>query len=170
MIFNTFLFLIILQRIVELIYARKNEKWMRARGAVEAGQKHYKWIVTLHILFFISLLLETAVDGRELAPGWEVFMIYFGAAQLLRIWSLTSLGPYWNTKIFVLPGEKRIARGPYRWISHPNYLVVMVEIASLPLIFGAWRTALIFSAANAVMLFFIRIPAEDKALKLYVQK
>ncbi|KIL80252.1 isoprenylcysteine carboxyl methyltransferase family protein [Bacillus badius] len=156
---------VVLQRLLEVIYARSNEKRMRAQGAIEFGAEHYKWIVLLHVLFFVSLLAEVFYIGMDLAPGWQWFFAGFLIAQLLRVWSLASLGPFWNTKILVLPGASKVKRGPYRWIPHPNYVVVAMEIASLPLIFGAWRTALIFSVANALLLLFIRIPAEEKALE-----
>ncbi|MEK4030565.1 isoprenylcysteine carboxylmethyltransferase family protein [Pseudobacillus sp. FSL P4-0506] len=162
--FILFIFVVI-QRLLEVIYARSNEKRMRAQGAIEIGADHYKWIVWLHILFFVSWLAEALYLGTELAWGWQWYFTVFLIAQVLRIWSLASLGPFWNTKILVLPGAWRVKRGPYRWISHPNYVVVATEIVTLPLIFGAWRTALIFSVANALLLLFVRIPAEEKALQ-----
>src|SRR5690606_20225813 len=96
---------------------------------------------------------------------WWVFLIVFAAAQILRVWALASLGRFWNTKILVLPGAKKVKKGPYRWLPHPNYIVVALEILSLPLIFGAWRTALVFTIANALLLLLVRIPAEEKALQ-----
>lgn len=165
----TFFFLligfVILQRLLEVVYARSNEKKMRKQGAIEFGAEHYKWIVLLHVLFFLSLILEGWTTGAELGVGWPLFLAIFAIAQLLRIWSLSSLGRFWNTKILILPGAKRVEKGPYRWLPHPNYLVVVMEIAALPLIFGAWRTALFFSVANALLLLFVRIPAEAKALE-----
>ncbi|KMY53338.1 hypothetical protein AC623_04475 [Bacillus sp. FJAT-27231] len=156
---------VVAQRLLEVFYARSNEKRMREQGAIEVGSDHYKWIVLLHILFFISFLGEVLYLKLGLAPGWQWFSIIFLLAQVLRVWSLASLGPFWNTKILVLPGASRVNRGPYRWISHPNYVVVATEIATLPLIFGAWRTALVFSVANALLLLYVRIPAEEQALQ-----
>lgn len=89
----------------------------------------------------------------------------FAIAQVLRIWALSSLGRFWNTKILILPGAEKVKKGPYRWLPHPNYIVVALEIAALPLVFGAWRTALFFSIANALLLLLVRIPAEEKALQ-----
>ncbi|MBT2570626.1 isoprenylcysteine carboxylmethyltransferase family protein [Planococcus sp. ISL-110] len=156
---------VILQRLLEVVYARFNEKAMRKQGAVEFGAGHYKWIVLLHVLFFLSLLLETWTFGTELGSGWQIFLVIFAIAQLLRFWALASLGRFWNTKILILPGAALVKKGPYRWLPHPNYLVVAMEIAALPLIFDAWRTALIFSVANALLLLMVRIPAEEKALQ-----
>ncbi|OCA87189.1 isoprenylcysteine carboxyl methyltransferase family protein [Pseudobacillus wudalianchiensis] len=156
---------VVAQRLLEVVYARSNEKRMREQGAIEVGSDHYKWIVLLHILFFISLLGEVLYLKLGLASGWQWFSIIFLLAQVLRVWSLASLGPFWNTKILVLPGASRVNRGPYRWIPHPNYVVVATEIATFPLIFGAWRTALVFSVANALLLLYVRIPAEEQALQ-----
>lgn len=156
---------VILQRLLEVVYARSNEKAMRKQGAIEFGAGHYKWIVLLHVLFFLSLFLETWAFGTGLGTGWQIFLVVFAIAQLLRVWALSSLGRFWNTKILILPGAALVKEGPYRWLPHPNYLVVALEIAALPLIFGAWRTALIFSIANALLLLVVRIPAEEKALQ-----
>lgn len=156
---------VVLQRLLEVVYARFNEKNMRKQGAVEFGAEHYKWIVLLHVLFFFSLLIESWTVGIELGFGWQVFLVIFAIAQMLRFWALASLGRFWNTKILILPGAKLVKKGPYRWLPHPNYLVVAMEIASLPLIFGAWRTAFIFTVANALLLLLVRIPAEEKALE-----
>lgn len=156
---------VVLQRLLEVVYARSNEKTMRKQGAIEVGAEHYKWIVLLHVLFFVSLLLESWTSGIELGSGWQIFLVIFVGAQLLRFWALSSLGRFWNTKILILPGADKVKKGPYRWLPHPNYIVVVLEIAALPLIFGAWRTALIFSIANALLLLFVRIPAEEKALR-----
>lgn len=158
--------IVIAQRLLEVIYARANEKWMKEKGAVEAGAGHYKWIVLMHVLFFVSLFVEVLwLEGTRYS-GWQFFLLLFIIAQILRVWALVSLGRFWNTKILVLPGAERVRRGPYRWLPHPNYIVVALEIFSLPMIFGAWRTAVIFTIANALLLLFVRIPAEEKALEL----
>lgn len=156
---------VVLQRLFEVMYARSNEKTMKKQGAIEAGADHYKWIVLLHVLFFISLLVEVVALEGGVGSAWLIFLAIFVAAQILRVWALASLGRFWNTKILVLPGADKVKSGPYRWLPHPNYIVVALEILSLPLIFGAWRTALIFSVANALLLLFVRIPAEEKALR-----
>lgn len=156
---------VILQRLLEVAYARSNERIMKKQGAIEAGAAHYKWIVLLHVLFFVSFIIEVSYLGGDLGSVWLLFLMIFIFAQILRVWALASLGKFWNTKILVLPGAEKVKSGPYRWIPHPNYVVVALEIASLPLIFGAWRTAVLFSIANALLLLFVRIPAEEKALQ-----
>ncbi|ETP67812.1 isoprenylcysteine carboxyl methyltransferase [Planococcus glaciei CHR43] len=156
---------VIIQRLLEVLYAKSNERRMKSQGAIEAGAEHYKWIVLLHVLFFVSLTAEVLFHQQGLGPAWLVFLIVFLIAQVLRVWALASLGPYWNTKIIVLPGAQKVKRGPYRWLPHPNYIVVALEIAALPLLFGAWRTALIFTVANALLLLLVRIPAEENALQ-----
>ncbi|MBT2581391.1 isoprenylcysteine carboxylmethyltransferase family protein [Planococcus sp. ISL-109] len=164
--FYTLLLIVILQRILEIVYARRNEKKMKQKGAIEFGADHYKWIVLLHILFFVFFIAETIQLGAALSAWWLLFLGLFIVAQIIRVWALTSLGPYWNTKIIVLPGAQKVARGPYRFLPHPNYWVVAAEILALPLIFGAWKTALFFTIANALLLLFVRIPAEERALEM----
>ncbi|OLN24259.1 isoprenylcysteine carboxyl methyltransferase [Domibacillus antri] len=162
------LFLIVIivvcsQRLVELFIAQRNEKWMRRQGAYEAGAEHYPLIVALHIGFFISLAAEVIIIERSLSPWWPILLSLFILAQAGRVWSLVSLGRFWNTKILILPGANVVRRGPYRWIRHPNYLVVATEILILPLLFQAYYTALIFSLLNGIVL-VIRISVEEKAL------
>ncbi|WP_033543848.1 isoprenylcysteine carboxyl methyltransferase family protein [Planococcus sp. CAU13] len=156
---------VIVQRLAEMLYAKSNEKRMKQQGAVESGAAHYKWIVLLHVLFFIALLIEVLYFDLFGNSFWWLFLVIFITAQILRVWALASLGQFWNTKILVLPGAEKVRKGPYRWIPHPNYVVVALEIFSLPLIFGAWRTALVFTVANALLLLLVRIPAEEEALR-----
>ncbi|RNF39154.1 isoprenylcysteine carboxyl methyltransferase family protein [Planococcus salinus] len=163
--FTILVALVIVQRLLEVMYARFNEQRMKSQGAIEAGAEHYKWIVLLHVLFFVSLTAEGSYLGGQPGPAWSMFLVVFVIAQVLRVWALASLGRFWNTKILVLPGAEKVRSGPYKWIPHPNYVVVAMEIAALPLIFGAWRTALFFSLANALLLLLVRIPAEEKALR-----
>lgn len=156
---------VIVQRLAEMVYAKSNEKVIRKKGAVESGAEHYKWIVLLHVLFFIALLTEVLYFKTEGSVIWWIFLIIFVVAQILRVWAIASLGRFWNTKILVIPGAEKVNKGPYRWLPHPNYIVVALELASLPMIFGAWRTAIVFTVANAILLLFVRIPAEEKALR-----
>ncbi|MCE7792588.1 hypothetical protein K8O68_09175 [Salipaludibacillus sp. CUR1] len=155
---------VIVQRLVELIYAKRNERWMRARGAVEHGRSHYKWIVLVHGGFFAALLLEWLTGAGALHPFWPVFLALFIVVQGMRIWVLQSLGRFWNTKILVIPGEKRVEKGAYGKIRHPNYIIVTLELIIMPLIFQAYITLLVFTLLNAFILLYIRIPAEEKAL------
>ncbi len=155
---------VILQRLIELWLAKKNEKHLLTRGAVEAGGTHYPYLVTLHTLFLVCLVLEVWLMNRPLALWWWIPLGLFAITQLLRVWILLSLGRFWNTKILVLPGAPVIKRGPYRWVRHPNYVIVVVEFILLPLMFQAYISLVLFSVLNAVML-SIRIPAEEAALK-----
>jgi methyltransferase len=152
------------QRLIELAIARKNEKWMKQQGASEFGAKHYKYMVTIHLLFFIFLIAEKIILNRGVSSFWPFFLAVFLLAQCLRIWTISSLGKYWNTKIIVLADAKVIRKGPYRFIKHPNYCVVTIELLVVPLLFSCFMTAILFSCLN-VLILSIRIPAEEKALK-----
>jgi methyltransferase len=155
--------LVTVQRLFELVLARRNERRARARGAVERGQRHYLLIVALHTLWLVSTLVEGLLRGPELPAFWPIPLALFLLVQPLRYWAIFSLGERWNTKILVLPGEKPIRRGPYKYLDHPNYVVVVVEILTFPLIFGAWITALVFTVLNAAIL-SVRIREENRAL------
>lgn len=155
--------LVTLQRLLELAHARRNERRLRACGAVERGRGHYPLIVALHALWLLGTLAEGLLRGPELPAYWPLPLAAFLLAQPLRYWAILSLGEHWNTKILVVPGARLIRRGPYRYLRHPNYLVVAVEIPAFPLIFGAWITALVFTLLNAAVL-FVRIREENRAL------
>jgi methyltransferase len=164
MAFWLFISVIIIQRILELILAKRNEKWMKSQGAIEFGQKHYPVIVFVHILFFISLIAEVHYFHKGISPLWPLLFIAFLAVQAVRIWAISSLGTYWNTKILVLPGASVIKKGPYKFLKHPNYCVVALELIIIPFMFNAYFTAILFTLLNIFVL-SIRIPAEEKALK-----
>jgi methyltransferase len=155
--------LVAAQRLFELVLARRHELRARARGAVERGRGHYPFIFALHILWLMSTLVEGLLRGPDFPAYWPVPLSMFLLAQPLRYWALFSLGENWNTRILVVPGAKPVRRGPYRYLSHPNYVAVVVEILTFPLIFGAWITALVFTALNAAVL-SVRIREEDRAL------
>ncbi|MFS0552952.1 isoprenylcysteine carboxyl methyltransferase family protein [Brevibacillus sp. 179-C9.3 HS] len=154
---------VVLQRMAELFIAARNATYIRAKGGYEVGASHYKYIVLLHLLFFLSLMIEVAVkgSGMSLPSWWSIPFVLFLLAQGLRYWCIRSLGKRWNTRIFILPGEAPIKRGPYRFLRHPNYLVVMIEFLMLPLTFSAVVTALTFSLFNAWLLLRVRIPLEE---------
>ncbi len=155
--------LLVLQRLLELWLSRRNERLLRSRGAVESGRGHYKPIVAMHASWLVSTFVEGALRGPDLPAFWPVPLALFLLVQPLRYWAILSLGENWNTRILVVPGAKLVRSGPYRYLKHPNYAVVAVEILTFPLIFGAWITALVFSALNAVLL-FVRIRDENRAL------
>jgi methyltransferase len=155
--------LVSLQRLLELALSRRNERLLRARGAVERGRGHYPLIVALHALWLLSTLTEGTLRGPELPALWPIPLALFLLVQPLRYWAIFSLGDYWNTRILVVPGTKLVRRGPYRYVKHPNYVVVAVEVLTFPLIFGAWITALVFSILNATLL-YARVREENRAL------
>ncbi len=155
--------LVAVQRLLELVLARRNELRARARGAIERGRGHYPFVVALHSLWLVSTLVEGLLRSPELPALWPVPLALFLLVQPLRYWALSSLGESWNTRILVVPGAKPVRRGPYRYLSHPNYVVVVVEILAFPLIFGAWMTALVFTVLNVAVL-FVRIREEHRAL------
>ncbi|MDN4607822.1 isoprenylcysteine carboxyl methyltransferase family protein [Sporosarcina highlanderae] len=164
MVFGIVISIVIVQRLFELLIARRNEKWMMSQGAFEAGATHYPIMVGMHILFFISLLVEVFFFNRQLSPIWTILLTFFLIAQVLRVWCLASLGKFWNTKIIVLPNAEVVRKGPYKWIRHPNYTIVATELLVLPLMFNAFFTAVLFTLLNCWMM-TVRIPAEEKALK-----
>ena len=150
--------LVTAERIAELFLSRRNTAALLAKGAVEFAPRHYPAIVLMHALWLASLWIFGAT--RMINPTW---LAVFLSLQVLRVWTLTTLGPRWTTRIIVLPGAPLVSNGPYRIVSHPNYLVVVGEIAALPLCLGLPWIALIFSGANAILL-SIRIRAETVAL------
>lgn len=152
-----------LERAAELWLSARNARRALARGAVESGRGHYPAMVAVHALFLVACAAEAL---RFPAPPPRLALLAAAgalAAQGLRWWAVASLGDRWNTRILVVPGEPPVTGGPYRWLRHPNYLAVAVEVACLPLAYGSWRTALAFSLANALLL-RARIPAEERAL------
>lgn len=152
------LLLVTIQRLVELVIARRHTKALLARGAYEVGAGHYLLIVAVHAAWLASLWL--------FAPGhpisWPLIGV-FALLQGLRVWILITLGERWTTRIIVLPGASLVTSGPYRWLRHPNYTVVVGEIAVLPLAFGLVWIAVLFTLLNAAAL-AIRISAEGRAL------
>ncbi len=164
MFFYVLILFIVLQRMMELMIAKRNRKYIQAIGGFEVGNRHYPAIVLLHVLFFISLLIEG--NQTSMPTWWPIPFIVFVFAQLVRIWVISTLGRFWNTRIFIVPDSKPIKTGPYRYLRHPNYLTVIIELLSIPLIFGAYYTAILFSVMNALIL-LIRISIEEQALVRY---
>jgi methyltransferase len=151
--------LVTLQRLGELWLSNRNTRRLLAEGAREVGASHYPLIVAVHALWLAALwwlARDRPVDGFWLA----VFVVL----QLARIWVVASLGRRWTTRIIVLPDAPLVRRGPYRFVDHPNYLVVVGEIAVLPLVFGLWRIALLFTLLNVAVL-AVRIREENRALR-----
>lgn len=153
---------IIIERLVELYIAASNEKWMKERGAIEVGRQHYKFFVLLHALFFLCVIIE--LQYIEPVPFNTFFFSIFLMLQLGRVWCIVSLGKFWNTKVIVLPNVLVIRKGPYKYLKHPNYIIVFFELFTIPAIFGAYFTAILFPMLHLFLL-AIRIPIEDEALK-----
>lgn len=163
MTFAIFILLVGLQRIMELYIAKGNERWMKENGGIEYGRSHYPWIVVMHVGFFLVLIMEVVLFDKGLSRNWMLWGTLFLVAQAIRIWALTSLGKYWNTKIIVIPNATAVSKGPYKFIKHPNYVIVAIEILVIPLLFNAYFTAGLFTLLNLSMM-AIRIPAEERAL------
>ncbi|MBV9557307.1 MAG: hypothetical protein JO254_09515 [Pseudolabrys sp.] len=149
---------LIVQRLAELVLAQRNTSRLIAQGGVEFGRPHYLLMVALHASWLAALI--AAGHARPINPIW---LAVFIALQAGRVWVIASLGPRWTTRIIVLPGAAPIAAGPYRFVRHPNYIIVALEIAVVPLALGLPGLAVIFSLANAAML-YVRIKVENEAL------
>lgn len=152
------------ERVVELIISNRNTRRAIAAGAVESGRGHYAAMAAFHALFIASAASE-AILFRHRFPAIPEWIALGGAAlaQILRYWAVATLGARWNTRIITEANARPVTAGPYRFIRHPNYLAVIIEMACVPLIHGCWLTAMVFSAGNAVML-AIRIRAEEAAM------
>jgi methyltransferase len=155
-----------LERLLELALSARNARRTLARGAVEAESgAFYALMVGVHALFLPAAVVEVVALGRPFVPPLAALATAgVVAAQALRYWAVTTLGERWNTRILVVPGAPVEAGGPYRFVRHPNYVAVALEMAALPLVHTAWITALVWSAANAALL-AARIPREEAALR-----
>lgn len=150
---------VVIQRLLELGYAKRNEARLRAAGATEHGAGHYPLIVLLHAAWLAAIFVAAPAG----APVVWSLLAFYALLQLGRIWVIAALGPYWTTRILTLPDAPLVVGGPYRLCRHPNYLIVAAEIAVLPLAFGAWEIAAVFSLLNGALLAW-RIRIEERAL------
>ena len=160
--FVLFIGFVIFLRLLELYIANQNEKWARSAGAIEYGKNHYPYIVLLHTMFIVSMFAEFMIRGGKF--NWMILLIFL-VLMLFKVWVIASLGKYWNTKILRVPGSKLIKKGPYKYLKHPNYIVVVCEIFLIPMVFNLYLTAIIFSFLNGIML-AVRIKEEEKAWAL----
>lgn len=154
-----------LERLVEVRVSLKHAAWAFARGGIEHGKGHYPFMVVLHTALLFGCVAEVWLLDRPFLPwlGGPALGVAL-ACQGLRWWCITSLGPRWNTRVIVVPGLPPIRDvGPYRFFRHPNYVVVVAEGLTLPLVHSAWLTALVFTVLNAGLL-YVRIRTEDAAL------
>src|ERR1035437_2528419 len=154
MTFVLFISFVILFRIGELLLSKRNEKWLIQNGAVEYGKNHYPFIVTLHALFISSLIIEYSIQKTV---SYNIFLIvlYF-ILIAIKISVIFSLGKFWNTKIYHIYNIPLVRKGLYKYLKHPNYMIVIAEIAVIPLAFHLYYSVIIFSILNAIML-FVRI-------------
>jgi methyltransferase len=159
------LFLVVLavQRLAELLWSARNERRLAARGGREQGAGHFPLLVLVHVLFPVLLVAEVLSLGARPGPLWPLWLALWLVAQALRYAAVRALGERWTVRVWVLPGAPLVRSGPYRFLRHPNYVAVVLELLAAPLMFGAWRTALVISALNALAL-ATRIRAEERAL------
>jgi methyltransferase len=159
-----FLAAIALERVFELFVARRNARRAFDRGAIEVGRAHYRVMTVFHTLFLVACAAETVAFDRSFSPVVGSLMLGAAiAAQALRYWSIRALGDRWNTRIIVLPEAPPVVSGPYRFVRHPNYVAVAVEMVAIPMVMGNVLTAAVFSLGNAALL-TVRIRAEEAAL------
>lgn len=151
--------LVALQRLAEMRLAARNTRLLKAQGGIETGARHYPLFILLHGSWLLTILLTTPTDAKL---NWWL-LAAFVLLQLGRIWVIATLGRFWTTRIISVPGAPLITKGPYRFFSHPNYVIVTGEIALLPLVFGNWQVAVIWSVLNALLLAW-RIRLENTAL------
>lgn len=152
------------ERLAELAVALRNTRWALARGGTESGRGHYPAMVALHTALLAGCLAEAGLADRPFVPllGWTMVAVVV-AAQALRWWCIRTLGHRWNTRVIVVPGMALVTGGPYRLLRHPNYVAVAAEGVALPLVHGAWVTALVFTVLNAALM-AVRVRCEEAAL------
>ncbi len=158
--------IVVVQRIGELAISSRNSSWMKKQGGYEVGGEHYNLVVLIHIIFFLGIWFEVLFFHAK-PPSWAIVpFCLFVCTQILRYWCIRSLGRYWNTRVWVVPGHKPQVSGPYRFMRHPNYVVVAIELLVFPVIYGAYLTAAIVTFMNMLIMLLIRIPLEEHALRL----
>jgi methyltransferase len=155
---------IALCRLLELRRSRANSAWSFARGGVEHGREHYPAMVALHAAFLLGCLGEPFARDATAVPaitGAALAVVLL--CQIVRWWIIRTLGPQWNVRVIVVPGARRVTTGPYRWLSHPNYVIVALEGIALPAVHGSWVTAAAFTVLNAALM-VVRLRVETRAL------
>lgn len=164
-LFGALIVIIAVQRVTELRLAKRNLDRALAQGGRLIEEPHYWMFFALHGAWLLAWPIEAGARGLALHVAWPAWLAGFVLAEGLRYWAIASLGTRWNTKIVVIDGAPLIRRGPYRFIAHPNYVAVALELLCVPLIFGAWITALVCTVLNAALLLGLRIPAEAAAVR-----
>ncbi len=162
--FTVLVALVGLERLAELVVSRRNAAWSLRQGGFETGRDHYPVMVLLHTGLLAGMLVEAWVRRPEVASLLAgTMLVLVLASQGLRWWCIATLGRRWNTRVIVVPGLPLVTSGPYRYLSHPNYVAVVVEGVALPLVHAAWLTAVVFTLANAALL-SVRLRVENAAL------
>ena len=163
-LYTAFVLAVGVERLAEMVVSKRHARWALERGGVETGRGHYPFMVVLHTALLVGCVAEVWLADRPFLPvlGWTAVALVV-VCQAVRWWCITTLGTRWNTRVIVVPGLALVTAGPYRYLSHPNYVVVVVEGAALPLVHGAWLTAVVFTVANAALL-TVRLRAERRAL------
>lgn len=151
------------QRIAELFISKRNEVWLKSQGGYEVGAEHYKYMVMLHLTWFLAMVAEHYIRKTSFSSLWPVWLAIIILAQIGRYSVITTLGKFWNTRIIVVPSAPLVRKGLYRFIRHPNYWIVGTEIAVIPLLFELYITSLLYTILNAIML-VVRIRVEEHAL------
>ncbi|WP_166139371.1 isoprenylcysteine carboxyl methyltransferase family protein [Nocardioides ochotonae] len=166
LLYTAIILAVALERGAEVVVSQRNAAWALGQGGVESGRGHYPVMVVLHAGLLVGCLVEVHAADRSFYPvlGWSMLALVV-VCQAVRWWCITVLGRQWNTRVIVVPHLPLVQAGPYRFLPHPNYLVVVLEGLALPLIHGAWVTAVVFTVANAALL-SIRIRVEDRALRM----
>ncbi|MCO1656270.1 isoprenylcysteine carboxyl methyltransferase family protein [Pseudonocardia humida] len=168
-VYTLFVLAVGVERLAEMVVSKRHAAWALARGGVETGRGHYPFMVVLHTALLVGCVAEVWLGDRPFVPllGWTTAALVV-VCQGVRWWCISALGPRWNTRVIVVPGLPLVTSGPYRYLSHPNYVVVVVEGAALPLVHSAWLTAAVFTVANAALL-TVRLRAEQRALRWAVR-
>jgi methyltransferase len=164
-LFALYLSLIIIQRLTEMRISKRNEKVLIQKGAVEFGKSHFKFIIMLHTMFFISIVIEYFLKANSIKPTlYNIILFSFVALlQAFRFSTIKSLGVYWTIRIYRVPGEPLIKTGLYKYLKHPIYIIVILEIIIIPLVFNLYITSIIFTILNLIAI-TVRIMVENKAL------
>ena len=156
--------LVAAERVVELVVSQRNARWAFTNGGIEYGRSHYPWMVVTHVGLLVGCVLETTLGSARPTAALAVpMLVVVAASQGLRWWCIATLGRRWNTRVIVVSGLPLVARGPYRYLRHPNYVAVVVEGVALPLVGSAWVTAALFTIANTFVL-RARLRCENAAL------
>jgi methyltransferase len=163
-LFTLFVLLTAIERLIEVRVSNRNSRWSFERGGTEYGQGHYPFMVLLHTTFLIACVVEVWILDRPFFIGLGLLAYFFAfGCQIMRWWCISSLGPRWNTRVIIVPNLPKVSGGPYRYLNHPNYVIVALEGIALPMAHSAYWTALAFTGLNAALM-IVRIRCENDAL------